>query len=197
MLVEITGAAATESAAALAARLRSSLPAGVLDAAAAYETVAVYFDPLTCDSTELSSTLLRAATEDIAVETISRASHVIPVVYDGEDLATVAECTGLSTARVAELHASVEYTVLAVGFVPGFAYLGELDEQLRIPRRDTPRRRVPAGAVAIAGPHTAVYPLITPGGWHLIGRTNAQMFDAARAPPALLAAGDRVRFAAE
>jgi KipI family sensor histidine kinase inhibitor len=200
MLLEITGTAAVERAAVLAARLRSSPPAGVVDASAAYETVAVYFDPCACDSTQLSSTLLRAAAENVSVGTASRASHVIPVVYDGEDLDTVAERTGLTRARIAELHSSVEYTVLAVGFVPGFAYLGELDKQLHIPRRDTPRPRVPAGAVAIAGQHTAVYPLITPGGWHLIGRTSVRMFDPARTPPALpalLAAGDRVRFTAE
>lgn len=197
MLLEITGTAAVERAAVLAARLRTSPPAGVLDAAAAHEAVAVYFDPLAGGATHLSSTLLRIATEDTAVETAPPASHLIPVVYDGVDLDAVAERTGLNRARVAELHSSIEYTVHAVGFVPGFAYLGELDELLRIPRRDTPRRRVPAGAVAIAGLHTAVYPLITPGGWHLIGRTNVQMFDAARAPPALLAAGDRVRFTAE
>lgn len=197
MLLEITGTAAVERAAVVAARLRSSPPAGVVDAAAAHETVAVYFDPFGCESAQLSSTLLRAAAEDVSVERAYRASHVIPVVYDGEDLDTVAERTGLTRARVAELHSSIEYTVHAVGFVPGFAYIGELDELLRLPRRDTPRRRVPAGAVAIAGSHTAVYPLITPGGWHLIGRTNVQMFDAVRSPPALLATGDRVRFTAE
>ena len=95
---------------------------------------------------------------------------------------------------VVELHASVEYQVRAVGFVPGFAYLGELDERLRLPRRDAPRARVPVGAVAIAGAQTAIYPLVTPGGWHLIGRTDTVMFDPGRQPASLLAVGARVRF---
>lgn len=197
VLIEITGSRATERAAALAARLQTAPPVGVLDAVAAYETLAVYFDPLICDSARITSDLAHAATEVRDSESAAKAAHVVPVVYDGEDLAAVAEHTGLAPSRIAEIHSSVEYSVLAVGFVPGFAYLGELDERIRVPRRDTPRTRVPAGAVAIAGPHTAVYPLATPGGWHLIGRTTIRMFEATRSPPALLSAGDRVRFVPE
>lgn len=197
VLIDITGSRAADRAAALAARLQAAPPAGVLDAVAAYETLAVYFDPLVCDSARLTSDLALAATDVPVSESASKAAHVLPVVYDGEDLAAVAEHTGLAPSRIAEIHSSVEYSVLAVGFVPGFAYLGELDERIRVPRRNTPRTRVPAGAVAIAGPHTAVYPLATPGGWHLIGRTSIRMFEARRSPPALLSAGDRVRFVPE
>lgn len=192
-LIEL-GDGSSERAAALAAHLREASPPAVLDAVAAYDTVAVYFDPLACSPRELSDRLLRECesipepTQDAAAE------HVIRVVYDGEDLDAVAARTGLSRADVIEIHAAGEYSVLAVGFVPGFAYLGELDERLRIPRRDTPRIRVPAGSVAIAGGQTAVYPLTTPGGWHIIGRTDARMFDPTRSPPSLLAVGGRVRF---
>ena len=181
-------------AAALAAHLRDAPPPAVLDAVAAYDTVAVYFDPLVCSPRELSGLLLREFETISAPAQESTVKHVIRVAYDGDDLDAVAGRTGLSRTDVIEIHAAGRYSVLAVGFVPGFAYLGELDERLRIPRRDTPRTRVPAGSVAIAGGQTAVYPLTTPGGWHIIGRTDARMFDPIRSPPSLLAVGDRVRF---
>jgi inhibitor of KinA len=121
----------------------------------------------------------------------------IPVRYggeDGPDLAEVARRTGLSESQVVELHVSVAYRVFLLGFVPGFAYLGTLPEELALPRRDTPRLRVPAGSVAIAERQTAVYPTATPGGWHLIGRTDVRMWDAAAESPSLLRPGQRVRF---
>jgi KipI family sensor histidine kinase inhibitor len=119
---------------------------------------------------------------------------VIPVVYDGADLAYVSQQTGLSRESVTRMHAEREYLVYMLGFVPGFAYLGDLHPALVIPRRASPRTRVPAGSVAIAGAQTAVYPLTTPGGWHLIGSTPLGLFDPERNPPALLAPGARVRF---
>lgn len=194
LLIELSDSGRPGRAPALAARLREAPPAGVLDAVAAYETVAVYFDPLECSQEELSDLLRREGEQVHASTRESAIEHVIPVVYDGEDLDSVAARTGLSRAGVAEIHAAADYSVFAVGFVPGFAYLGEVDHRLRIPRRDTPRTRVPAGSVAIAGAQTAVYPLTTPGGWHIIGRTSARMFDPSRSPPSLLAVGDRVRF---
>ena len=121
--------------------------------------------------------------------------HVIDAVYDGPDLAEVAELTGLSTREVADLHASREYVVELVGFLPGFAYLAPVDARLVVPRRPSPRPRVEAGSLAIAGPYTGVYPLASPGGWRLIGRVvQAGLFDPARDPPARFAPGDRVRF---
>ncbi len=113
---------------------------------------------------------------------------------DGPDLADVAERCGLTPAEVVDIHASIIYRVQLLGFMPGFAYLGALPPVLVVPRRDVPRSRVPAGSVAIAGRQTAVYPFESPGGWHLIGRTEAIVWDAHRDPPALLQAGDRVRF---
>lgn len=122
----------------------------------------------------------------------------IPVCYDGDDFApdlpAVAEALGLTPERVAELHSGVEYDVAFLGFAPGFAYLADLPEALRVPRLDTPRVRVPAGSVAIAGRYTGIYPASTPGGWRLIGRTPMRMFDALRERPSLLGPGDRVRF---
>jgi len=113
---------------------------------------------------------------------------------DGPDLADVARTAGLSERRVVELHASTTYRVFLLGFVPGFAYLGTLPEALALPRREAPRPRVPAGSVAIAGRQTAVYPTATPGGWHLIGRTDVRMWDVTAESPSLLRPGQLVRF---
>lgn len=120
----------------------------------------------------------------------------IPVTYDGPDLDAVAERTGLTREEVIRRHTAREYEVFLLGFAPGWAYLGELDPSLHLPRRSTPRTRVPAGSVAIAGAQTGVYPIVTPGGWHLLGTTSVAMFDRERDPPALLRPGDRVRFEA-
>jgi KipI family sensor histidine kinase inhibitor len=116
------------------------------------------------------------------------------VKYDGVDLETVAATTGLSVEEVITRHSRRTYTVDLLGFVPGFAYLSELDTALHLPRRAQPRPRVAAGSVAIAAAQTAVYPLDTPGGWHIIGRTQTVMFDPTRDGPALLSPGDTVRF---
>jgi KipI family sensor histidine kinase inhibitor len=124
-------------------------------------------------------------------------THRITVRYggdDGPDLTAVAERLGLTPDRVVELHTSVTYRVAILGFMPGFGYLGDLPAELRLPRRGTPRTRVPAGSVAIAGHQTAVYPAATPGGWHLLGRTQVRPWDLDRDPPALLAPGDLVVF---
>lgn len=123
--------------------------------------------------------------------------HELPVRYGGEqgpDLAAVAGASGLTEADVARLHSGVEYRVLVLGFVPGFAYLGVLPPELEMPRRAVPRERVPAGSVAISGRQTGVYPLDGPGGWHLLGRTEVRLWDPGADPPARLAPGDRVRF---
>ena len=118
----------------------------------------------------------------------------IPVRYDGPDLELVARTAGMSEADVVALHSGTEYEVAFCGFAPGFGYLVGLPEALRQPRLDSPRTKVPAGSVAIAGEFTAAYPRATPGGWRLLGHTDATLFDARREVPALLAPGDRVRF---
>ena len=127
-------------------------------------------------------------------DTPAPAVHTIPVVYDGEDLDEVARRCAMSRGEVVSRHTAAEYTVAFLGFSPGFAYLAGGDPALRVPRRSSPRRRVPAGSVAVADEMSAVYPDATPGGWQLVGRTDATLFDAHRRPPALLAPGDVVRF---
>jgi KipI family sensor histidine kinase inhibitor len=120
--------------------------------------------------------------------------HVIDVVYDGPDLDDVAAATSLTRDEVILAHAAREVTVEVVGFLPGFAYLGAIDPRLQLPRRASPRTRVPAGSVAVAGRYTGIYPGPSPGGWHLLGRTRIDAFDPSREPPGLFVVGDVVRF---
>ncbi|HDH1528044.1 TPA: 5-oxoprolinase subunit PxpB [Klebsiella quasipneumoniae subsp. similipneumoniae] len=134
--------------------------------------------------------------ESLAIEPESR-SLTIPVVYGGEagpDLGVVAQHSGLSEKQVVELHASVEYLGWFIGFQPGFPYLGGLPAALATPRRAEPRVHVPAGSVGIGGAQTGIYPLATPGGWQLLGRTSLTLFDPSRKEPALLRVGDKIRF---
>jgi KipI family sensor histidine kinase inhibitor len=168
----------------------------VEDVVPAYLALTVFYDSLQTTYNEISATLLSAcdrATQSKAVAAKSR-QHTIPVRYNGIDLGAVAATTGLSVEKVISLHSGRTYTVDLLGFVPGFAYLSELDPGLQLPRRAQPRPRVAAGSVGIAAAQTAVYPLDTPGGWHIIGNTETVMFDPAREEPALLAPGDTVRF---
>ncbi|MEY4401653.1 MAG: hypothetical protein RL072_1518 [Actinomycetota bacterium] len=118
----------------------------------------------------------------------------LPVRYDGADLTDVAETCSLSVERLIALHSNAEYEVSFCGFAPGFAYLVGLPRELHLPRRASPRTRVPAGSVAIAARYSAVYPRESPGGWHLLGTTTATLWDIAREQPALLQPGTRVRF---
>lgn len=173
---------------------------GVLDVVPSYASFAVFYDPRRAGyeriSANLRETIVRADAGDERSSTETEAERTIriPVRYDGEDLTDVAARTGLTRDRVVELHSSREYNVFVIGFVPGFAYLGELDNALVLPRRSTPRKRVPAGSVAIAEAQTGIYPFSTPGGWHLIGTTSLTMFDPAADDPAVLRVGDRVFF---
>ena len=182
----------------LAAAVREAAIDGVIDVVPAYATLAVFYEPLRTSYADvvraLAPLVAAAATADHDALDVPHPTHVVPVVYDGPDLADVAARLGLAAHEVVERHAAREYTVYLLGFVPGFAYLGDLDPALVLPRRDVPRPRVAAGSVAIAGRQTAVYPLVTPGGWHLVGRTDAPVLDLARTPPTPLAPGDRVRF---
>ena len=121
----------------------------------------------------------------------------IPVSYggaSGPDLEAVAEFAECSEADVVQLHMQARYRVYMLGFLPGFAYMGTVDRRIAMPRLDTPRMRVNAGSVGIAGEQTGIYPCDTPGGWRIIGRTSAKLFDATRAQPSLLKAGDYVTF---
>lgn len=140
--------------------------------------------------------LLRELAAEEPAEQEETEPVTIAVVYDGADLDEVCRLTCLSRQEVIARHTAGTYTADFLGFAPGFAYLSGLDPVLQVPRRDTPRTDVPAGAVAIAGTYSAVYPRSSPGGWQLIGRTEAVLFDPGREPPALLQAGTRVRFEA-
>jgi len=164
-------------------------------------SVLVPFDPLAIEPAEAATIVARVADlvdAPIAADTDSlRPPIEIGVLYggrDGPDLPAVAEAHGVSQADIVELHSGSAWTVLFLGFAPGFAYLGPLPPDLATARRATPRERVPAGSVAIGGDQTAVYPFELPGGWQVIGRTDVKMWDLARTQPNLVAPGDRVRF---
>jgi KipI family sensor histidine kinase inhibitor len=183
---------------ALAEALRSAAIPGVRDVVPTYRTVAVYFDPLRTNYAALVERLHAEAgrCEDVTLE--DRQPITVPVCYGGElgpDLPAVAAFAGLSADHVIAIHSGSTYRVFMLGFVPGFAYLGVVDPWIAAPRHATPRVRVPAGSVGIAGLQTGIYPAETPGGWQLIGRTPLKPFDLGRPAPCLFAAGDVVRFA--
>lgn len=165
----------------------------VRQAVAAHGTVTVQFDPEHITLDALSDAIRRLAKKRPPLEEPGRL-HRIPVVYDGPDLDDVAMRVGLSRARVVELHTQPIYRVFVVGFVPGWAYLGPLADELALPRRSEPRTRVPAGSVAITGHETGIYPFESPGGWHLIGHTSIKLFLPDSDPPSVFRAGDRVKF---
>lgn len=205
LLVELASSMdlkANLQAVALGERVLAAAIVGVRDIVPGYGSLGVHFDPLRTDLAALeqaivaawpAATMVAAAVEERAPARV----HDIPVRYggaDGPDLDQVAAMAGLSPSDVVDRHAAVTYRVYMLGFVPGFAYLGRVDASIAAPRRNVPRDRVAPGSVGIAGEQTGVYPAATPGGWQLIGRTTAVMFDSARHPASLLAPGDAVRF---
>ncbi len=180
---------------------------GVIECAPAPASLGVFFDPGKLprdvsggDPFELLVQRIRAALpRRLSLRRARPRSrvHEVPVCYDpdfGWDIGAVAQHTGLSSSKVVSRHASGEYRVQCVGFMPGFPYLTGLPPELSTPRRATPRTEVPAGSVAIGGAQTGIYPAKSPGGWSVIGRTPITLFDPAANPPARLCAGDRVRF---
>jgi KipI family sensor histidine kinase inhibitor len=177
----------------LHAALRALDPPGVVELVPAYRTLLVVADPERAEALdELAARL--PALELPPAEAVAGDPVEIPVSYDGEDLPEVAALTGLDAEEVVRRHTAPEYTVAFLGFSPGFPYLVGLDPSLEVPRRDTPRTSIPAGSVGLAGGQTGIYPTASPGGWRLIGRTEATLFDPGRDPPALLAPGGRLRF---
>ena len=182
---------------ALDAALAAAAPPGVVETVPTFRSLMVHYDPGVTGAATLGETiagLLDHAGEAPAAERTWR----IPVCYQGDDLAPdlaeVAARTGLAPEDVIAIHTGGRYRVYMLGFLPGFPYMGDLDRRLVLPRRADPRVRVPAGAVAIATTLTAVYPVESPGGWHLIGASPARLFDPARDPPVPLAPGDAVVF---
>jgi KipI family sensor histidine kinase inhibitor len=189
ILVELDG---LEQVMGLDAALRRTPPAGTVDLVAAARTLLVIFDPFATTADAVAAEI-RQREIDPAAELDGPLVEVL-VVYDGEDLTEVARMTGLTGKEVVARHQRPEYRAAFCGFAPGFAYLAGGDPALRVPRRDSPRTSVPAGSVGLADQFTGVYPRQMPGGWQLIGRTDAILWDLDREPPALLAPGTRVRF---
>ena len=171
------------------------------DVVPTFRSVAVYFDPLVVDADELRGRLTQAVQEERIEQAAGIAPRTVevPVCYGGEygaDLADVARFADVSEDEAAALHCASMYRVFMLGFTPGFAYLGTVDARIAMPRKATPRTRVAAGSVGIAGPQTGIYPRQSPGGWQIVGRTPLTMFAADREQPCLLKAGDAVRFIA-
>ena len=169
----------------------------IIDLVPTYRSLLVQYDPLRTSLDDLKAWLAEAV-RTLDEREVPQARVVqVPTLYGGEygpDLEYVAEHASLTTEEVVAAHSGSDYLVYMMGFTPGFPYLGGLSEELATPRLDTPRSEIPAGSVGIAERQTGVYPVVSPGGWRLIGRTPLKLFDAMRDPPSLLAAGDYVRF---
>lgn len=178
----------------LHAALRAEPLPGVADLVPAARTLLVRLDPGSARPDEVAAALRRVRPQ--AGPPADGAVVEVPVAYDGPDLAAVAAVTGLGEDEVVAAHTGTTWTAAFSGFAPGFAYLTGGDPRLAVPRRAAPRTRVPAGAVALAGGFSGVYPRASPGGWQLLGHTDLAVWDLARDPPALLRPGVRVRFTA-
>lgn len=189
LLVEV---ADLEDVLALYAELVEDLPEGVVDLVPAARTLMLRLDPTVTDPDRVARVVREVEPQQGQRPDAGRLD--VPVTYDGEDLAEVGRLTGLGERGVVEAHTAQEWTVAFCGFAPGFGYLVGTDDRLTVPRRDVPRTRVPARAVALAGEFSGVYPRESPGGWQLIGHTTLQPWDLDRDPPALLVPGVRVRF---
>jgi inhibitor of KinA len=183
--------------AAIARGLEQELGAAIRDAVVGYCSVTVYFDPLTTDAAWLEDRIYDVS-RGVAPEDAGEGGIVdVPVCYGGElgpDLGDVAAFASCSPEEAIALHTRREYRVYLVGFVPGFAYMAEVEPKIAAPRRTSPRTAVPAGSVAIAGGQTGIYPSVTPGGWNIVGRTPLKPYDADRREPFLFRPGDRVKF---
>lgn len=170
---------------------------GIVELVPAYCSLAVHYNPLMMDYQQIVTYLRRLAEKIADIPLPAPREMEMPVVYGGiygPDLAYVARCLGLSETEVVSMHASARYLVYMLGFTPGFPYLGGMDARLAVPRLENPRVKIPAGSVGIAGGQTGIYPVESPGGWRIIGRTPLALYDAAAEDPVLLRAGDNLRF---
>lgn len=184
---------------AAATRLQETFGARLIDMVPSYTTLMVHYDIQQLGDTE-ARRLVHQALENLAPAPSEAGQlHELPVWYDasvGPDLLPLAAARHLSTAALIDTHCGRDYQVFCLGFVPGFAYMGMVDSSIAAPRLATPRRRVPAGSVGIAERQTAVYPMVSPGGWNILGRTPTRLFDLEMDGYSLLKPGDRVRFVA-
>lgn len=185
----------------LAKILKAEIPEHILEVVPTYRSLTVYFDPLVIAREVLQKYIARYLADFQAAVVAGEMTRIItiPVRYGGEfgpDLEFVAKVNSISEDEVVALHTSVPYLVYMLGFTPGFPYLGGMSERIAAPRLDTPRVKIPAGSVGIAGKQTGIYPIESPGGWQLIGRTPLKVFNPSAENPFLFAAGDYLQFAA-
>ncbi|MGY4815755.1 5-oxoprolinase subunit PxpB [Pseudomonas chlororaphis subsp. piscium] len=180
-------------------RLRAAFGGQLIDLVPSYTTLMVHYDLRALSPSQARELIDMALTELTPDSRTGGQRHVLPVWYDlsvGPELSLLSRRSGLSVNEVIRCHSEREYQVFALGFAPGFAFMGLVDEVLAAPRLDTPRKRVAAGSVGIAERQTAAYPVVSPGGWNLIGRTPSRLFDRERDGYSLMQPGDSVRFAA-
>jgi KipI family sensor histidine kinase inhibitor len=180
----------------LSARVREAALPGVIETVPTFRSLAIHYDPLATTGEAVTESA-RHFLDDAAGEAKAQRLWRVPACYEepyGPDLTEVAQRTGLTPAEVVSLHTTTQFHVYMVGFLPGFPYMGDLPPELVLPRRTDPRVRVPAGSVAMAMAMTGVYPVESPGGWHLIGATPIRLFDLAWEQPAQFSPGDAVRF---
>ena len=172
-------------------------PLWITDIVPCFSSIGVYYNPVLISPVEAEDFIRRRLTREAGPVPAETEAVSIPVRYGGEygpDLQAVSEVLGMTPEEVIYEHCLKTYNVWAIGFLPGFPYMGSLSSKIVLPRKEIPDRRVTAGSVAIAGYQTGIYPYDSPGGWHIIGRTEMKMFDPERAEPCLLKPGDRVRF---
>ncbi|WP_418790041.1 5-oxoprolinase subunit PxpB [Phosphitispora sp. TUW77] len=177
--------------------LYRELPKGITDIVPCYSSIGVYYNPVLISPTDVEGFIRKRLT--CGVGTVPAESMIIPIPvrYGGEygpDLKEAADILSMTPEEVIHEHCFKTYTVWAIGFLPGFPYMGRVSSKIVLPRKETPAGRVAAGSVAIAGYQTGIYPYDSPGGWYIIGRTDMKMFDPKRAEPCFLKPGDRVRF---
>ncbi|MBQ0755914.1 MAG: 5-oxoprolinase subunit PxpB [Amphritea sp.] len=177
--------------------LETELNGKLIDMVPSYASLLVIYDQLATDHLEVRSTIRKVLNQLSDAVNAEGNLVILPAYYSSEsgpDLDALAQRAGLSADEVIKLHSEMEYRVYAIGFAPGFAYLGEVDERIAAPRLSTPRMKVPRGAIAIADRQTAVYPAISPGGWNLIGLCPTRMFDPEAKPTMPVQVGDRIKF---
>ena len=189
--------AVNEKVRAMTTLLKTSIPEGVEAVIPAYRNLSLIYDPLVTSPEKLLSLLLGLEARLHEVKIPAARIVEIPVLYGGEfgpDIKVVAEHNGLTAEQVIAIHAGMDYPIYMIGFTPGFCYLGGLDKRIHTPRRKTPRTLLPGGSVGIAEAQTGMYPVDSPGGWQIIGRTPLRLFAPERENPFLYEAGDRIRF---
>lgn len=178
-------------------RLEQSGLRGIREQIPSFASLLILYDPLILDYDTLAAAIVRLAALPAAKQSEARRIHQIPCCYGGHfgpDLLNMERSSGLSEDEIIRLHSGTDYRIYMLGFLPGFVYLGGLDDRLVTPRLKTPRVSIPEGSVGIGGSQTGIYPLASPGGWNLIGRTPLTMYDPGREEPVLCAAGEYIRF---